>query len=163
MKNYLQLFLITTLLTVNTAQASIVLLTGTASSFATNRHWKGRFSPAMAAGFGVIVPAMIILCISAINIAEGNVGPLQISLLVLDTDGSLPEDKLTDILSNRYPFIDDIDGLKMLAREIKERYEVSSNKSNQVEISIEEEKVRFLLAHTDVNENHLQTIITDLR
>lgn len=160
MKNLLSALMITCLLGTATyskkSEAGIVLVTA-AAGWAIGT----KFSP--FALFS-IAPAMVsapFIGIGILGLTAGGMSPAgAIVLLVLDENGSLPQDKLESLLSEKYQFIADREAISSLASTIKAKAEsMEADAEGKKLVTLSEEEVRSILSSTEISEEEMNTVI----
>ena len=86
------------------------------------------------------------------------------SLLVLNADGSTPQDTLAEKLSKTYPFIDNTDVTQSLAASINEKLKSESKPGDSnVFVSLTPDETRTVLKFADLTEEQIMTIVSDLK
>lgn len=92
--------------------------------------------------------------------------PVGVALFVLSEDGSLPQSDLEKIIAMKYPFIQEADVIQDLAILIKEKAEAQEYVNDQKFVTVSEEEVHALLAHTDLPETspeQVQILVNELK
>jgi hypothetical protein len=82
--------------------------------------------------------------------------------LVLDVDGSLPQDVLVEGLAKSFPFIDNREVLHDFANATREKY-LAQPKAEEVTVRFNEQEVREKLSKTSATEAEIMQVVEHLK
>lgn len=160
-RNFILLTLIS-LLTFNQAHSSITFVVGGATGVATVCCNPAK-SPAVVVG-SILIGAGLIIAIIGVGSVTAPLSVGDIILITLGTDGSLEQNKLTEMFFNKYPFIEDTQSIDNLSTLVHERFVEQFNpEEKNIIVSVNESEVREIFKSTDLTESELQILIKDLK
>ena len=85
-------------------------------------------------------------------------------ILTLGADGSLPKSEIANQLQARYSFIDNQQVVSELVDKVKNAYNLSQkNEENEAYVSVSEKDILDVLAKTDLSQEEISIIVTELQ
>lgn len=144
------------------SEAGAVLISG-AAGITIHQFAQGKLYPIAGGMIGTFASIGGVSAIGGGVAMSLGFAPLGVVLIVLSEDGSSSQDQIESSLSQKYDFIGDREVITSLASAIQVKAEKMEIKDGKKIVSLSSDEVRSILDPAELSDEHINTIISDLK